>query len=188
MLVDELSKKSFQPVRVDDDCWLGVNCVVAPGITVGKGCIVGANSVVTRDLPPYVVAAGAPARIVKNRLDFRPPRTIDYSVETDLPYFYSGIGVSRAERTVTEPRGGLRGDCEFSISMNAAGARSVCLLARSNTDEPCTVRHLNHERELNQDYRKIEFPIVDSDTSRFFFEVPHQKNRWPILIQKAWVE
>jgi acetyltransferase-like isoleucine patch superfamily enzyme len=53
------------PVTIGANCWFGVNCVVASGVTVGERCVVGANSVVTRDLPPRVVAAGAPARVIR---------------------------------------------------------------------------------------------------------------------------
>jgi acetyltransferase-like isoleucine patch superfamily enzyme len=55
-----------RPVIVGEGTWLGINVVVLPGVTIGKGCIVGANSVVTRDLPDYSVAAGAPARVLRS--------------------------------------------------------------------------------------------------------------------------
>jgi acetyltransferase-like isoleucine patch superfamily enzyme len=55
----------IQPVRVKKGAWLGQNVVVCPGVTIGIGAVIGANSVVTRDIPDFAVAAGAPARIVK---------------------------------------------------------------------------------------------------------------------------
>jgi acetyltransferase-like isoleucine patch superfamily enzyme len=58
------------PVRIGSNCWFGVNCAVTSGIEVGDRCVVGANSVITGDLPPGVIAAGAPARIVKE-IDWR---------------------------------------------------------------------------------------------------------------------
>ncbi|MEL7223487.1 MAG: acyltransferase, partial [Cyanobacteria bacterium J06576_12] len=57
-----------EPVTIDDDCWLGINVVVMPGITVERGCVVGANSVVTKSLSPYSVACGVPARKIKERV------------------------------------------------------------------------------------------------------------------------
>lgn len=54
-----------RPVCVEDDCWLGHNVVIVKGVTVGHNSIVGANSVVTHDVPPYSVAVGNPARVVK---------------------------------------------------------------------------------------------------------------------------
>ncbi|MGE6568339.1 acyltransferase [Shewanella vesiculosa] len=53
------------PVIIEDNVWLGEGVVVLPGVTIGKGTIVGANSVVTRNLPPYTVCAGVPAKVLK---------------------------------------------------------------------------------------------------------------------------
>jgi acetyltransferase-like isoleucine patch superfamily enzyme len=53
------------PVKIGSNCWFGVNCVVTSGVTIGDRCVIGSNSVVTRDLPAGVVAAGAPAQIIK---------------------------------------------------------------------------------------------------------------------------
>ena len=55
-----------RPVVIGDGTWLGINVVVLPGVTIGKGCVVGANSVVTADLPDYSVAAGSPARVLRS--------------------------------------------------------------------------------------------------------------------------
>jgi acetyltransferase-like isoleucine patch superfamily enzyme len=53
------------PTRVGDNVWCGANVVITSGVTVGDRCVIGANSVVTIDLPPRVIAAGVPARIVR---------------------------------------------------------------------------------------------------------------------------
>ncbi len=53
------------PVRIDDDAWLGTGCVILAGVTIGRGAVVGAGAVVTRDVPPYTVVAGNPARVVR---------------------------------------------------------------------------------------------------------------------------
>ena len=54
------------PVRIKRGAWLGQNCVVMPGVTIGAGSVIGANSVVTRDIPDRTVAAGTPARILRS--------------------------------------------------------------------------------------------------------------------------
>ena len=59
------------PTRVEDNVWCGVNVVITSGVTVGQRSVIGANSVVTADIPPFSVAAGAPARVI---------RTIEYPV------------------------------------------------------------------------------------------------------------
>jgi acetyltransferase-like isoleucine patch superfamily enzyme len=55
----------IMPVLIKRGAWLGQNVVVCPGVTVGEGAVIGANSVVTQNIPDYCVAAGAPARVVK---------------------------------------------------------------------------------------------------------------------------
>lgn len=54
-------------IEIGDDVWLGANSVVLRGVRIGKGCIVGAGAVVTRDLPPMSIAAGVPARVIGSR-------------------------------------------------------------------------------------------------------------------------
>ncbi|WP_201754124.1 acyltransferase [Micromonospora rubida] len=53
------------PIRVGDDVYLGVRTLVLPGVTIGDRCVIGAGSVVTRDIPANSVAVGAPARVVR---------------------------------------------------------------------------------------------------------------------------
>lgn len=52
-------------VRIGDDAWLGFRVTILKGVTIGNGAIVAANSVVTKDIPPWTIAAGNPARVVK---------------------------------------------------------------------------------------------------------------------------
>lgn len=54
-----------KPVVIEDNVWLGEFVSVLPGVTIGKGTIVGANSVVSKSLPPYVIAVGTPAKPIK---------------------------------------------------------------------------------------------------------------------------
>lgn len=53
------------PTRIGDNVWLGANSVVTSGVTIGERCVIGANSVVTHDIPAFSIAAGAPARVVR---------------------------------------------------------------------------------------------------------------------------
>ena len=53
------------PTRIGDNTWCGANVVVTSGVTIGQRCVIGANSVVTSDIPPFSVAAGTPARVIR---------------------------------------------------------------------------------------------------------------------------
>ena len=54
-----------RPVVIEDYAWIGMRSIILKGVTIGRGAIVGAGSVVTRDIPPFAVACGSPARVVK---------------------------------------------------------------------------------------------------------------------------
>lgn len=53
------------PIVLEDDCWIGGNTVIMPGVTVGKGAVIGAGSVVTQSIPANTVAAGNPCRVIR---------------------------------------------------------------------------------------------------------------------------
>ena len=55
-----------RPIVIEDDVWIGGNAVVLPGVRIGKGAIIGAGSVVTRDIPPNSLAVGNPCRVLKS--------------------------------------------------------------------------------------------------------------------------
>ncbi len=54
-----------KPITIGDDCWFGSNVVVCGGVTIGEGCIIGAGSVVTKDIPANSLAAGNPCRVIR---------------------------------------------------------------------------------------------------------------------------
>lgn len=66
-------------VVIEDDVWIGAHVVVLPGVTIGRGAVVGAGSVVRDNVPPFAIVVGAPARIIRYR-----PETAWYTVEHSL--------------------------------------------------------------------------------------------------------
>ncbi|TMO64184.1 acyltransferase [Pseudoalteromonas aurantia] len=67
---NEEQRIKISPVTVGDDVWVGYGCIILPGVTIGRGAVVGAGSVVTKNVPPLTVVAGNPCQIVK-RLSHR---------------------------------------------------------------------------------------------------------------------
>ena len=67
-VLPELRKQAYQfnaPIRIGRNCWLGAGVSVMPGVTIGDNTVVGAGSVVTKDLPPNVVAVGNPCKVLR---------------------------------------------------------------------------------------------------------------------------
>ncbi|RYC53687.1 hypothetical protein CHU98_g12522 [Xylaria longipes] len=90
------------PITIGEDCWFGGNVTVLAGVTIGRGCTIGAGSVVTRDIPPFMVAAGNPARVI------RPIRQVPaeelppgYIPPADIPYDSSNM----IDRDPSKPKG-----------------------------------------------------------------------------------
>lgn len=58
----------IKPIIIGNDVWIGANAVIMPGVFIGDGSVIGAGAIVTRSIPPYSVAVGIPARIIKERI------------------------------------------------------------------------------------------------------------------------
>jgi len=58
---------TFEEIQIGRDVWVGRGSCILPGVTIGEGAVIGANSVVTRDVPDFGIAAGVPARVIKMR-------------------------------------------------------------------------------------------------------------------------
>ena len=85
-ILPELRKQEYQynmPVHIGKNCWLGAGTIVLPGVTIGDNTVIGAGSVVTRDIPSNVVAVGNPCRVLReigerDREYYFKDRKIDY--------------------------------------------------------------------------------------------------------------
>lgn len=57
----------FKPIEIGAECWVASGAFLAPGVRLGRGCVIGANGVVTRDMPEWTVCAGNPCKPIKTR-------------------------------------------------------------------------------------------------------------------------
>ena len=69
-------RPDFKPCIIEDDVWVGAKVLIMLGTKIGRGAIVAAGSVVTRDVLPYTIVAGVPARFIKNRFEFMEDRIL----------------------------------------------------------------------------------------------------------------
>lgn len=60
-------KATIKPIVIGQDCWIGSGARILAGVTIGNGAVVGANAVVTKDVPPFAIVAGVPAKLIKYR-------------------------------------------------------------------------------------------------------------------------
>lgn len=104
-------------ITVGDDVWIGSHVVVLDGVTIGDHCVVGAGAVVTKDLAPWTVAAGNPARPLRDRRVQAGPRR-DRVVPGDLPGGLSGSVQGGLAGVVS---GGLLGDLSRGLAGDASG-------------------------------------------------------------------
>lgn len=178
------SQRHHAPVSIDDDVWLGINSVVMRGVTVGKGAVVGAGSVVLRDVAPYTVVAGAPARQVATRLEFRPPRKLTAADPAHHPYFYSGFDVSQAQLRRDAPRGGLVGRGEFVLCLDVPEPGSLQLCAASADASGCEVTIHGQRRRLGPEFSRLtfEWPALSRIAGRC------SPDSAAIIIKEAWVQ
>jgi acetyltransferase-like isoleucine patch superfamily enzyme len=77
-LVERDYHQEYQRTTIGSDVWIGVGACVKAGVRVGDGAIIGAGAVVTRDVPPFAIVGGVPARLIRNRFD---PETVEFLLE-----------------------------------------------------------------------------------------------------------
>ncbi|MBN9287343.1 MAG: acyltransferase [Gammaproteobacteria bacterium] len=182
-----ISSEREGKVIIEDDCWIGVNSVIMPGVKIGKGSIIGANSVVTKDIPPYSIATGAPAAVIKKRLDFNPPHEIHYDRAVDYPYFYSGVEMSSSERIRTDELKGLFTKKKFQLALNLVHGKRIFLKIKSLAGNQ-TLRYQDETRSVGDNFTEISFVLSANNLNMLNFDCLSENINSRLILQKAWIE
>ncbi len=96
-ITKELEEESFGKgdIVISDDVWIGFGSIILSGVTIGQGAVVAAGSVVTKDVPPYAIVGGTPAKVIKYRFD---EKTINELLKID----YSKLDKNDIENHIKE--------------------------------------------------------------------------------------
>ncbi len=178
-----LIEKYSSPIVVNEDCFIGINVFIRPGITIGRGCIVGANSNVTKDLEPYSIAVGNPAKVIKKRLSFLPPDVINCDDPKDIPYFYKGF--IRKKKNGQEET--ILRDNTFVISLNLFNKNKIILEIFSDFDSNLIMNEKNIKKSFLSGHSTLEFLIEGLKEKFINFECINfsRKNFFKIIKAKA---
>lgn len=181
------TRKTPSKVVIEDDCWLGINSVILPGVTIHKGAVIGANSVVTKDVAPYTVVAGAPAKPLKKRLEFRPPSSINYLNPKDLPYFYDGFDVSESALKAINKNKGIFALNKFTICLDATAGKSIYLVLRVTGVVKLELAYAAQKKTIHNYLSEVTF-IINPDSNRFCFTTNIDDDKTYIIVEKAWIQ
>jgi len=179
----DLKKAHSKKVVIEDDCWIGANVVIMSGLVIGKGCVIGSNSVVTKSIPPYTVAAGSPAKPINQRLDFKPKKDLLYTKVADLPYFYKGFFTDKLNIDYTKPKGGIAALANFVICADGSNASKLVLNLKKLTNYPLSINY-NQQAVLitANEFENVSFNIADTVYHQFIIT---SANGEPMLFDKV---
>jgi len=155
--------KWSRPIAIEDDCWFGWNVAVMPGVYVGRGAVIGANCVLTKDVGPYEIHGGIPNKLIGSRIQFQPPSSVDALDDDAIPYFYRGFDLRQSSLVLTRKRGiaEAKGSACIVLAENAGGALR---LSGTRTDGP---EHLRLRVRVNG----LEHGIHSIDSDQFTFTI-----------------
>lgn len=161
---DKFPKKS-KKVTINEDCFIGINVFIKPGVTIGRGCIIGANTNVIKDLEPYSVVVGNPAKFLKKRIDLAKIDEIQNNNHLHFPYFYRGF---KENTTIKEL---CVNEKNFCININAYDKKKIILEIYSEFSSYLTFSNLDKKKFFSNGSSVIEFEINDIKNDLLEFEL-----------------
>lgn len=145
------------PIVIEDDVWIGINSVIMRGVRIGKGAIIGSNTVVTKNVNPYEVVVGNPSRVIKNRLEFKPKKKLLFSNVSDLPYFYSGFLLDKKNLNKSILLGGIYASPSFRICVDCLNCKSVSIKLKNITNKDVVLVYKDLSFKLSSE----KFEVID---------------------------
>jgi acetyltransferase-like isoleucine patch superfamily enzyme len=176
-----------RPIVIEDDCWLGINSVVMRGVTVGRGAVVGAGAIVVDNVQPYSVVAGVPAKEIKKRLSFVPPKRISALNSNQWPYFYSGFELSQESISRYSAHGGIAARGRFVLCLDASSGSTVHMVVKCLDAAGCDLS-VGHERQhVGADFLEVIFDCGDESGASARVEVQMDPSAATVIVQEAWM-
>jgi hypothetical protein len=158
-----------------------MNVFVRPGIIIGKGCVVGANSNVLENLEPYSVVSGNPAKLIKKRLDFLPPEEISCKNLYHMPYFYTGF-IKKEKSNYEEI---FLKNAFFTISLNLLNKENIVFEIFSDFSSSLIMKKNNIKKVFPTGTSTLEFDVEDLTENFIEFECINFSTKKSFQIIKA---
>jgi acetyltransferase-like isoleucine patch superfamily enzyme len=174
---DTFSTKS-KPILINEDCFIGINVFIKPGLIIGRGCVVGANTNVLNNLKPYSVVSGNPAKNIKQRLDFKPKNKIFSNNMRDLPYFYRGFKKNLDNQlNVIEKN--------FVLVLDINNKKTISIEILSNFSSSLTFVNTNIKKTFSKGDIILTFEVDTVDKNFLEFQIDHSLKNKTFQIKKV---
>ena len=175
---DKISNIS-KPVIINEDCFIGINVFIKPGVNIGRGCIIGANTNVISNLEPYSVVVGNPAQLLKQRFDFLPKDEVYSDNSSHFPYFYKGFKKDINTEVL------YLNENFFCIALNLYQKREIILEINSNFSSTLTLLNENNKKNIHPGNSIIKFEIKEQRNNFLEFELKSYSKKMSFEIKSV---
>ncbi len=163
--------KHSRKIVIEDDCWIGINSVVMPGVKISRGSIIGSNSVVTKDVEPFSIMVGIPAKLLKKRLEFTTKLYLRFDIDNDLPNFYKGFYLDMKNIQGDRKSGGISTSNCFTFYLDER-AEKIRLRIKNISNKPLRIA-----------YNKQSIALLSSEFEEITFKAIHTVKFHEFLIE-----